>query len=99
MLATSSLVSSATAFRVGVSYLGLLTERTPTLLRLAVQASIGGAGNGRAQAEFRDDLIALARDSAEMSWREVRRGLDDLDAFTRPDDPAEQPRRPHRVKS
>jgi hypothetical protein len=98
MLATSSLVSSATAFRVGVSYLGLLTERTPTLLRLAIQASIGGAGNGRAQAEFRDDLIAFARDSAEMSWREVRRALDDLDACTRPDDPADGMRRPHRVK-
>lgn len=98
MLAASSLVSSTTAFRVGLSYVGLLTERTPTLLRLAVQASLGADGNGRAQAKFRDDLIAFVRDSAEMSWREVRRGLDDLDAFTRPDDPADGPRRPHRVK-
>lgn len=99
MLATSSLVSSATAFRVGLSYLGLVAERTPPLVRLAVRASIGGAGNGRAQAEFRDDLIAFARDSAEVSWREVRRGLDDLDAFTRPgDDATERARRPHRVK-
>jgi hypothetical protein len=98
MLATSSLVSSATAFRVGVSYLSLVAERTPTLVKLAARASIGGGGNGTAQAEFRDDLIAFARESAELSWREVRRGLDELDAFTRPGDAAERPRRPHRVK-
>jgi hypothetical protein len=99
MLATGSVVSSATAVRVGVGCLGLLVQRTPPLVRLAVRASVG-RGNGRAQAEFRDDLIALARDSAEVSWRELRRGVDALDAFTRP---AEEPAaarhaRPFRVK-
>ena len=49
---------------------------------------------------FRDELVALARDSAEASWRELRRGVDDLDAFTRPDErESERPaRRPYRVK-
>jgi hypothetical protein len=99
MLATGSVVSSATAFRMGASYLELLAERTPLLVRLAVRASLGGAGAGKAQAAFRDDLIALARDSAELSWRELRRGIDDFDAFTRPDDePAQRPHRPYRVK-
>jgi hypothetical protein len=96
MLATGSLVSSATAFRVGVGCLELWLERAPTLMRLAVQAS---AGTGTSQAAFRDDFIALARDAAEVSWREMRRGIDDLDAFTRPDDePGERPHRPYRVK-
>jgi hypothetical protein len=99
MLATGSLVASATAFRVGAGCLELLVERTPLLVRLAVQASAGGAGTGKAQAAFRDDLLALARDSAEVSWRELRRGVDDLDAFTRPEEEqAERPHRPYRVK-
>jgi hypothetical protein len=53
----------------------------------------------KAQAAFRDDLIALARDSAELSWRELRRGVDELDAFTRPhEEPGGRPQRPYRVK-
>jgi hypothetical protein len=99
MLATGSLVSSATAFRVAAGQLELLLERTPLLVRQAVAASVSGAGAGKAQAAFRDDFIALARDSAEVSWRELRRGVDDLDAFSRPDEePGARPHRPHRVK-
>jgi hypothetical protein len=100
MLAAGSLVTSATAFRVGAGCLELWLDRAPALVRLATQASLGGARTGAAQAAFRDDFIALARDSAEVSWRELRRGVDDLDAFTRPDeDPGERPHRPYRVKS
>jgi hypothetical protein len=100
MLAAGSLVSSATAFRVGAGCLELWLERAPALVRLAGQASLGGAEARRAQAAFRDEFIALARDSAEVSWRELRRGVDDLDAFTRHDEgPGERPHRPYRVKS
>lgn len=69
-------------------------------MTLAVKASAGGAETERAQVMFRDELIALARESAEISWRELRRGVDELDASTRPDEPpAAQPaRRPYRVK-
>jgi hypothetical protein len=99
MLTAGSLVTSATAFRVGASCLGLLAERTPPLVRLAVAASFGGAQTQKAQVAFRDDLLALARDSAERSWRELRRGVDDLDAFTRPgNEPGARPQRPYRVK-
>jgi hypothetical protein len=99
MLTAGSLVSSATAFRVGATCLGLLAERTPPLVRLAVAASFGGDQTQKAQATFRDDLLALARDSAERSWRELRRGVDDLDAFTRPgNEPGARPQRPYRVK-
>jgi hypothetical protein len=53
-----------------------------------------------AAAAFRDELIAMVRDSAEVSWREMRRGVDDLDAFTRPGQPDGRalPSRPYRAK-
>jgi hypothetical protein len=99
MLAAGSLASSTTAFRVGACQLALLVDRTPALMKLAVQASVGGPGAGQAQAEFRDDLLALVRDSAEASWRELRRGVDDLDAFSRPgEERAAEQHRPYRVK-
>jgi hypothetical protein len=99
MLATGSLVTSATAFRVGAGCLELWVERAPRLVEYGLRASVGGADAGRAQAAFRDAFLALARDSAEVSWRELRRGVDDLDAFTRGDGPpGEHPHRPYRVK-
>lgn len=68
-------------------------------MSLAVQASFG-SDSGTAEATLRDEIVALARDSAELSWREMRRGLDALDASTRPiDEPrSESPHRPYRVK-
>jgi hypothetical protein len=99
MFAAGSLVLSATAFRVGVRWLGLSATRTPPLIRLAVRASLAGGEDGRARAEFRDDLLALARTGAEDSWCEMRRGLDEFDEFTRmrEDEPSWRGRL-HRVK-
>jgi hypothetical protein len=99
MLTTGSVVCSATAFRVGVGCLDLLANRTPPLVGLALAASVGGSDKSRAQGKFRDDFIALARESAEVTWREMRRGVDDLDALTRPrEQPGARPHRPARVK-
>jgi hypothetical protein len=99
VLATGSVMTTATAVRVSVSCLALLVDRTPPLVRLAVTAS-AGADNGTAQAAFRDELLALTRDAAEATWCELRRGIDDLDAFTRPreNQAAQARRRRHRVK-
>jgi hypothetical protein len=99
MLATGSVMTSATALRVSVSCLALLLDRAPPLVRLAVAAS-AGTDSGRAQAAFRDELLALTRDAAEATWRELRKGVDDLDAFTRPGEnhTAQAQGRPHRVK-
>ena len=99
MLAAGSLVSSATAFRVGVGCLELWLERAPDLAKLAVRASLGGADGGRAQAAFRDDFLVFAGDAVEGTWHELRRGVDELDALTRrQDEPGERPHRPSRVK-
>ena len=99
MVTVGSVVSSATAVRVAVGCVELWAQRTPPLARLALSASLGRADTGKAQAVFRDDMIALARESAEISWRELRRGIDDFDALTRPGQiPGAQPQRPYRVK-
>jgi hypothetical protein len=100
VLATGSLVSVATAFRVGTNCVGLLVRRLPPLVRLGLEGSTERGGAGTAEGAFRDELIALARDSAEVSWREMRRGVDDLDALTRTDGQTgpTAPRRQHRAK-
>lgn len=99
MLAAGSLVTTATVVRAGVSCAELLAERTPPLVSLAMNASVTGDDMLKAQAEFRDRLLALARESAERSWRELRRGVDDLDALTRQgSERGDRPYRPYRVK-
>jgi hypothetical protein len=98
MLATGALVTSATGVRVGAGCLELFADRAPDLARRAVSATVGNTGADTAQAAFRDDLLALARESAEVSWRELRRGVDDLDSLTRPSEPAAPPHRPYRAK-
>jgi hypothetical protein len=100
VLATGSFVSAATAFRVGTNCLGLVARRVPPLIRLALASSAGGGDAGVAQVAFRDELLALVRDSAEVSWREMRRGVDDLDASTRPSEANGRlaPSRPYRAK-
>jgi hypothetical protein len=100
VLATGSLMSVATVIRVGTNCAALVAERLPPLVRTALEGSAGRSGAKMAQAAFRDELIALARDSAEVSWREMRRGVDDLDSLTRTDDRAMAagPYRPYRAK-
>jgi hypothetical protein len=99
MLAAGSLVSSATAARLAFGCLELWAQRTPPLVGLAVSATLNGDGAKKAQAAFRDDLLALARESTEISWRELRRGVGELDAFTRPrGSTRSEPHRPQRVK-
>jgi hypothetical protein len=55
-------------------------------MRLGFESWEATGNSGRAQAEFRDELIAMARGSSEIALSELRRGVDDLDAFTRPED-------------
>jgi hypothetical protein len=100
VLATGSFVSAATAIRVGTNCLGLIAQRLPPLVRLALASAAISGEAGAAEAAFRDELIALARDSAEVSWREMRRGVDDLDAFTRAGEPDGRAlrSRPYRAK-
>ena len=98
ILATGSAVTVATSIRVGTGCAGLVAERTPTLVRLGLRGT-AGADASSAQAAFRDELISLARESAERSWREMRRGVDALDTRTRGHDRVlAATGRPYRVK-
>jgi hypothetical protein len=88
---------------VGAGCASLLRRRSGSLVTLAVQASFGRGGPETlvAEATLRDELVALARESAELSWRELRRGVNALDSYTRPLDGPRHgaPPRPYRVKS
>lgn len=85
LLATGAVVTASTAVRVGSRCAGLWTRRTPALVRLAADV-LTAPNQNRSEAALRDELLGLLRDSAEVSWLELRRGVDDFDAFTRPDE-------------
>jgi hypothetical protein len=71
----------------------------PKLVKLGFESWESKANSGRAQAEFRDELIALARSSSEVALSELRRGVEDLDAFTRPkEEQTAQSKRPYKAK-
>ena len=97
------MVGATTALRVGTGCALLVRRRSGPLVSLAVRASFGrpGTETQAAEATLRDELVTLARESAELSWRELRRGVDALDSATRPVDwpRSGPPRRPYRVKS
>jgi hypothetical protein len=99
LLTASSMAGAATAVRVGAGCASLLRQRSVPLVSLAIQASFG-SDTHTAEATLRDELVALARESAELSWRELRRGVDMLDLSTGPSDRphSDAPSRPYRVK-
>lgn len=98
MLATGALMGAATFARAGLECLELWSQRLPPLLELGEDVRRGSGGE-QAQGRFRDELVALARESSEIALRELRRGVEDLDAYTRPEEaPPSKPRRPYKAK-
>jgi hypothetical protein len=92
-------MGAASVIRAGVGCAGLWSERAPSLAKLVAESREEAVSAGRAQAQFRDELLAMARDSSELALRELRRGLEDLDTFTRPEEEHPgQPRRPYKAK-
>jgi hypothetical protein len=99
MLATGCAMGAATVIRAGVGCAEVWAERAPSLMKLVSESREGTSSAGTAQGQFRDELLAMARDSSEVALRELRRGLEDLDTFTRPEEnPAAAPRRPYKAK-
>jgi hypothetical protein len=82
-LAAGPVLSTTTAFRMGVGYLGVWTNRTPRLMTLGLQALEPGANAAKAEDTFWDELITAARDSTDVVLSELQRGIDDLGACTR----------------
>ncbi|MCW3026941.1 MAG: hypothetical protein JWN81_152 [Solirubrobacterales bacterium] len=92
-------MGAASVIRAGVGCAEVWAERAPSLMKLVSESREGRTGAGKAQGQFRDELLAMARDSSEVALRELRRGLEDLDTFTRPDgDHADEPTRPYKAK-
>src|SRR5581483_8248703 len=82
-------VTGATAVRMSIGGASLAVGRVPRLARLGIEASLLPApGADRAQTAFLDELVGLCRELSETSWRELRRGVADLDELTRPRVPA-----------
>jgi len=98
MLVTSAVMGAASVMRVGVGCLELWSQRMPALIRLG-EGMRDPQAAGSVAGQFRDELLAIARDSSEIALRELRRGVEDLDAFTRPDEPpSKKAKRPYKAK-
>jgi hypothetical protein len=99
MLAAGALMGTASVVRAGVGCLELWSQRMPALLALGQQMREPELERGGMAGQFRDELLEIARESSEIALRELRRGVDDLDTLTRPDQPApERQRRPYKAK-
>jgi len=99
MLATGWAIGVASVMRTGLGWLALWSERVPPLMSLGTELREGQSGADQAVGRFRDELIAIARDSSDLAARELRRGLEDLDAFTRDaESRSTGGRRPYKVK-
>ena len=96
-LFTSALVGAGGSARAGVGVARLTLHRTPSLLALSARALAPGSAGARADAEFRDELLTLLDDVAEVAWRQARRARLELGDRTSPNGGV--PRRRYRVKA
>ena len=95
MLAAGSFVGSATALRAGSKCLAIVATRTPPLVPLAVDASLG---TQRAQAKLRDEVLALVRETGETLVARVAARARRLRRAARAPPRPKAWRRPYRVK-
>jgi hypothetical protein len=85
MLVTSAIVSAEGSVRAGAGLAELAVRRTPPLVALGARATVlAGVDGGWAQAAFRDELLTLYDDAAEVASRQLRRARDELGARTSP---------------
>lgn len=78
-LVTSGLAGAAAAIRAGARVTGLAVRRVPSLVAAGTRATVT-SGNRAARAEtvFRDELLTLLDDAAEIAWRQARRARFEL---------------------
>src|SRR2546421_13025211 len=81
MLAVGSVMSAATAFRVGATSLTLWSEQAPKLMELWLKAE---EDEDKAGTKLRDEVFTTARDAAERINIELVGGINDADRFTKP---------------
>src|SRR2546423_14813136 len=76
MLAVGSVMSAATAFRVGATSLTLWSEQAPKLMELWLKAE---EDEDKAGTKLRDEVFTTARDAAERINIELVGGINDAD--------------------
>ena len=84
----------------GSMVLATATVRTCSRsLKLCAEHTSGSSSAPRSRQMFRDELLGLMRELADVSWHESRRAIDALDLRTRSGcTTSGQPTRPYRVK-
>ena len=88
MLTTGALMAAASVVRVGLACVELWQERLPSLIELDEKVRDARKPSGPEQGQLREELMAIARESPRRSCcSELHRGLEDLDTFTRPEEP------------
>jgi hypothetical protein len=99
LLATGSIVLATASLRTCSRSLKLCAEHSTSLVRLTADYTSGSPSAPTSRQVFRDELLGLMRELADVSWHESRRAIDALDLRTRSGcTTSEQPTRPYRVK-
>lgn len=84
-LVSTAIVGAAGSARAGAGAAGLALRRGPSLLALSARATMpSGKDAARAEAVFRDELLTLLDEVAEVAWRQARRARLELAARTSP---------------
>lgn len=82
VLYAAPLMAATTAVRAGAGYLGVWSSRAPRLLKLSFDACVRTPD--RDDGNLQEELVAFARESVDVVVDEVRRGIDDLEAYRGP---------------
>ncbi len=100
LLATGAVMTAASAVRAGAGCMELWSRRVPPLVKLAAELGEDeGSETTAGRSLLREELIAVARDSAEVVLHELHRGVEDLDTFTRNEDEAGEDPKPRRHRA
>jgi|SRR4029077_2233964 hypothetical protein len=91
LIAVGPLLGAATAYRIGVGYLTSWYERTPELVDLWLDAWGPTADAPQAATTFHKRFIEAADKSAQLVADEFKRGLEEVDYWTRPIEPRAEP--------
>ena len=79
VLLAAPLLGATTAFRAGTGYLGVWSSRAPHLMRLSFDACVRTPGHD--DGSLQEELVAFARESVDVVVDEIRKGIDDLEAY------------------
>lgn len=91
MIAAAPLIGLATGYRMGTSHLNVWSQRTPELASLWLEAWKPVPEATDAANAFQQMLIATAHEATQVVADELKRGIDDVAAWTGPASAAASP--------